>query len=67
MTETSTPSSDAPISEKMEHVRRIVERLDAGDVSLERAKELRDEGRELLGDIEDDLELGDGTVIENRS
>lgn len=66
MTKTSTSDSDASISEKMERIRRIIKQLESGDVSLERAKELRDEGRELLSEVEADLDLGDGTIIENQ-
>jgi len=50
----------------MERVRDIIAQLDAGDVSLEQAKALHDEGHELLADIEADLDLGEGSIIENR-
>lgn len=66
MTKTdSTTDSDAPISTKMDRVREIIATLDDGEVSLERAKELRDEGRALLAKVEDDLDLGDSTIIEH--
>lgn len=63
MTETN-PTVDGEIGEKMDRVREIIQQLEDGEVSLERAKELRDEGKEILSDVETDLDLGDGTVIE---
>lgn len=57
--------TDEPaISEKVDRVKTIVETLEDGEVSLERAKELREEGDELLAELRDDLEVGDGEVIE---
>lgn len=66
MTDTTDDTADDPesIAEKRERVETIVERLERGDVSLERAKELRDEGRRLLAELEADLDLGEGTVTE---
>jgi exodeoxyribonuclease VII small subunit len=66
---TSTESTDPPasISAKRERVEEIIEVLERGEVSLERAKELRDEGRALLADLEDDLDVGDGTISELES
>jgi len=63
MTE-SKSTVDGEIGEKMDRVREIIEQLEDGEVSLERAKELRDEGKAILGDVETDLDLGEGTVIE---
>ncbi len=62
-TDTTTDEFES-IAEKRRRVETIVERLEAGDVSLERAKELRDEGRRLLAGLEDDLDLDEGTVTE---
>lgn len=58
------PGDTNDIGEKMDRIREIVTRLEAGDVSLERAKELRDEGKRLLADVEDDLDLGEASVLE---
>jgi len=55
---------DASISEKMDRVHEIIDTIEAGDLSLERAKQLREEGRELLATVEEDLDLGDGNVLE---
>lgn len=56
--------ADASISEKMDRVHEIIDIIEAGDLSLERAKQLREEGRELLATVEEDLDLGDGNVLE---
>lgn len=55
---------DASISEKMDRVHEIIDIIEAGDLSLERAKQLREEGRKLLETVEEDLDLGDGSVLE---
>lgn len=65
MSETD-PTTDGEIGEKMDRVRDIIEQLEDGEVSLVRAKELRDEGKDILTDVESDLDLGDGTVIEHQ-
>lgn len=57
-------TDNTTISDKMNRVQEIIDTLENGEVSLERAKELRDEGKELLADLEDDLELGEAAVIE---
>lgn len=64
MTETDTPETDGEIGPKMDRIREIITQLEDGEVSLERAKELRDEGKELLADVEGHLDLGDASVIE---
>jgi exonuclease VII small subunit len=55
---------EASISEKMDRVHEIIDTIEAGELSLERAKHLRDEGRQILETVEDDLEIGDGTIFE---
>ena len=55
-------TSDTQIGEKVERVETIIETLEDGDVSLERATELRDEGESLLADLRTELEIGDGEV-----
>lgn len=66
MTETDPTETDGEIGTKMERIREIIAQLEDGEVSLERAKELRDEGKELLADVEDHLDLGDASVIERK-
>lgn len=55
---------DASISEKMDRVHEIIETIEDGEVSLERAKHLRDEGRAILETVEDDIDLGDSKILE---
>jgi exodeoxyribonuclease VII small subunit len=57
-------TDEASIGEKMDRVRDIVAQLEDGEVSLERAHELREEGKTLLGAVETELDLGEGSVIE---
>jgi exodeoxyribonuclease VII small subunit len=52
------------IAEKTDRIESIIEKLEAGDVSLERATELKKEGDELLEELEAELDLGDGEVRE---
>ena len=53
-----------PISDKVARIETIIEQLEDGEVSLEEAQELREEGKEVLADLEETLELGDGEIIE---
>jgi exodeoxyribonuclease VII small subunit len=52
------------IAEKTDRIESIIEQLEAGDVSLERATELKEEGDQLLEELETELDLGDGEVQE---
>ena len=52
------------IAEKTDRIESIIEQLEAGDVSLERATELKEEGDQLLEERETELDLGDGEVRE---
>lgn len=64
MSETNSTDTDGEIGKKMERIREIIAQLEDGEVSLERAKELRDEGKNLLVDVEEHLDLGEASVIE---
>lgn len=55
---------EASISEKMDRVNEIIDTIEAGELSLERAKQLRDEGRAIIDSVEEDLDLGSGDVLE---
>lgn len=55
---------EASISEKMDRVHEIIDTIEAGELSLERAKQLRDEGRVIIESVEEDLDLGSGDVLE---
>ena len=56
--------TDGPIAEKTERIEAIIDQLESGDVSLERATELKEEGDKLLEELEAELDLGDGEVRE---
>lgn len=64
MTETDQTERNEAIGEKMDRIREIIAQLEDNEVSLERAKELRDEGKDLLADVEAELDLGEASVIE---
>lgn len=53
-----------PISDKVDRIETIIEQLEDGEVSLEEAQELREEGKEVLVELEETLEVGDGEIIE---
>ena len=53
-----------PISDKVDRIETIIEQLEDGEVSLEEAQELREEGKEVLTDLEETLDVGDGEIIE---
>ncbi|MFD1588120.1 exodeoxyribonuclease VII small subunit [Halorientalis brevis] len=54
----------ATIDEKVARVEEIIDQLEAGEVSLGEAKQLRDEGKELLASLESDLDIGDAEILE---
>jgi len=55
---------DDTISEKTDRLETIIDQLEAGDVSLERANELHAEGTELLAELESELAVGDGEIVD---
>lgn len=57
MTETS-------IAEKTDRLEEIIAQLENGEVSLERAAELREEGQELIEELQGDLDIGGGEVLD---
>lgn len=48
----------------MDRVEEIIEQFDADEVSLEDGHDLYDEGQELLSELRERLQDGDGEVIE---
>ena len=58
-------TDSTPISDKVARIETIIEQLEDGEVSLEEAQELREEGKEVLTDLEETLEVGDGEIIES--
>jgi len=57
-------TDNTPISDKVDRIEAIIEQLEDGEVSLEEAQELREEGKEVLGELEETLDVGDGEIIE---
>ena len=57
-------TDNKPINEKVDRIETIIEQLEAGEVSLEEAQELRAEGKEILDELEETLDVGDGEIIE---
>jgi exodeoxyribonuclease VII small subunit len=55
---------DPDIERQMDRVEEIIDQLDADEVSLEDGRELYDEGQELLAEIREQLQDGDGEVTE---
>lgn len=53
---------DADIELRTNRVEEIIEILEEEDVSIERAKELREEAESLLDELERDLDVGEGEV-----
>lgn len=65
MSDTPQPPTEVQtdaIAQKRRRIEEITEQLEAGEVSLERAKELHVEGKELLASLRDELDLDDGSV-----
>lgn len=57
-------SQDDSIDEKVDRIETIIDLLEEDDVSLDRARELHDEGHAIIDELRDDLDVGDGTVVE---
>jgi len=55
---------DETIADKTDRLEQIIDQLEDGDVSLERANELHAEGTELIAELESELAVGDGEVID---
>lgn len=59
--------TEPSIGEKTDRLEEIITQLEDGEVSLERANELHEEGQELVEDLEEALDIGDGEILEGRS
>lgn len=55
------------IDDKIDRLERIIERLEGGDVSPDRATALHTEGREILAELDAELALDDGAAEEHSS
>ncbi len=64
MSDTTHLPADASISDKTQRLEEIIAHLEDGEVSLERASDLHTEGRRLLEELEEELDIGDGAISE---
>jgi exodeoxyribonuclease VII small subunit len=64
MSDTPSTSTETSIADKQDRLETIIAQLEDGEVSLDRAKTLHEEGTALLDDLRQDLDLGEGTVTE---
>lgn len=53
---------DDEISDHVDRIETIIDRLDAGDIDLAEAKTLLEEGRDRLDRLEEALDVGTGDV-----
>ena len=56
--------TDTPITDRTDRLEEIIETLEDGDVSLERAKALHEEGQAILEELQAELDVGEGDVTE---
>lgn len=59
-----TPTDDSDIGDRISRLEEIAETLEEGEIGLETAKELREESDEHLEALRDELDVGDGDIIE---
>jgi exodeoxyribonuclease VII small subunit len=64
MSDTSPAKTEASIAEKQQRLETIITQLEDGELSLDRAKALHDEGTALLADLKQELDLGNGEITE---
>lgn len=55
---------DPDIRRRLDRIEEIIGRLDADEMSFEEGNELYDEGQELLSEIRERLQDGNGDVME---
>jgi Exonuclease VII small subunit. len=55
---------DPGIGERIDRLEEIAETLEQGEIGLEQAKELREEADDHLESLRDDLDVGDGSIVE---
>jgi len=57
-----TPTSES-ITAKTGRLEEIIAQLEDGEVSLERAQELHAEGKTLLEELDAELDVGEGEIV----
>ncbi|MFC7138511.1 exodeoxyribonuclease VII small subunit [Halosimplex aquaticum] len=65
MTDDTPTQKDESIAAKTDRLETIIAQLEDGEVSLERAQELHAEGRSLLEELEDKLDINEGEVFDH--
>lgn len=55
---------DIDIGDTIDRLEEIAETIEAGEVGLERAKQLREEADDQLATLQERLDVGDGNIIE---
>lgn len=61
---TEQAPTDLTIQERVDRIETIVEQLEAGDLSLEEGASLYEEGQRHIETLREDLEMGEGTVVD---
>lgn len=56
--------TEKSIGKKTDRLEEIIAQLEDGEVSLERANELHEEGQELIDKLERELDIGEGDILE---
>lgn len=59
-----TGGDDLGIGDRIERLEEIAETLEEGEIDLEAAKDLREEADEHLEALREELDVGDGDIIE---
>lgn len=57
-------AGDMEIGDRIDRLEEIAERLEEGEIGLETAKDLREEADDHLITLRDELDVGDGDIIE---
>lgn len=64
MSSTSGDGAEWDIAARIERLEEIAETLEDDDIGLETAKELREEADDHLETLREELDVGDGEIIE---
>lgn len=64
MTGHESHSTDDTIAEKTDRLETIIAELEDGDVSLERAQQLHEEGQNILDALSEELDIGEADIVE---
>lgn len=64
MTDENSQQTGDSIASKTDRLETIIAQLEEGDVSLQQAQQLHDEGQALLEELADELDIGDSEIIE---